>query len=115
MDVDELDELVDYEEDAMMTDAIEDAGGEIDMDPVDVEDDHEKLDDDEEMTQADNNAPEGTTGKSCNFDFDLDLKKSCYHIRACQADFFVLFPNKCRISGYDPHAIRHYYYYNYHY
>jgi hypothetical protein len=75
MDVDELDELVDYEEDAMMTDAIEDAGGEIDMDPVDVEDDHEKLDDDddEEMTQADNNAPEGTTGKSCNFDVDLDL------------------------------------------
>jgi hypothetical protein len=64
MDVDELDELVDYEEDAMMTDAIEDAGGEIDMDPVDVEDDHEKLDEDEEMTQADNNAPEGTTGKS---------------------------------------------------
>lgn len=61
--MDELDELVDYEEDAMMTDAIEDAGGEIDMDPVDVEDDHEKLDDDgdEEMTQADNNAPEGTT------------------------------------------------------
>lgn len=112
--MDELDELVDYEEDAMMTDAIEDAGGEIDMDPVDVEDDHEKLDDDgdEEMTQADNNAPEGTTGKSCNFDFDPVLGN---RVRAYQADLSVLFPNERRISGYDPHAIRHYHYYHYHY
>jgi hypothetical protein len=59
MDVDELDELVDFEEDAMMTDAVEDANGEIDMDPVD----QANLDGDEEMSEAAEEGPEGVTGK----------------------------------------------------
>lgn len=62
MDIDELDELVDFEEDAMMTDAVEDAGGEIDMDPVE----EENQNDDEEMSGEADNIPEGTTGESSN-------------------------------------------------
>ena len=60
MDIDELDELVDFEEDAMMTDAVEDANGEIDMDPVD----EVNLDGDEEMSVAAEPGPEGVTGQS---------------------------------------------------
>lgn len=59
MDIDELDELVDFEEDAMMTDAVEDANGEIDMDPVD----DVNLDGDEEMSEAAEPGPEGVTGQ----------------------------------------------------
>jgi hypothetical protein len=59
MDIDELDELVDFEEDAMMTDAVEDANGEIDMDPVD----EVNLDGDEEMSEAAGPGSENVTGE----------------------------------------------------
>ena len=59
MDIDELDELVDYEEDAMMTDAVGDAGEEVDMDPIE----EENQNDDEEMAAEADNVPEGTTGE----------------------------------------------------